>query len=290
MPAVISLRTALEYAAGLALLVAYFGGARLPSSESNVNLQDFNASVHTSLDKLGSLVYPDPDLVCPQPPMDIRVFSTSPLIIHITDFVTKDEARHFIDISEGHWKPSTVFNSGQEVLDDSVRKSEKARIDRDKVVQCVEARALSFQGWPRDTFIERLWTQRYVGPDGHYSHHYDWASANPHARRASTFMVYLDANCSGGGTHFPLLTRPSDPRWCDFIDCSDEQDSGVTFLPRPRAAVFWENFDSEANGWRETLHAGMPVVDGVKVGLNIWSWFQRGLSPEQLKHQSDDVS
>lgn len=91
-----------------------------------------------------------------------------------------------------------MFNAGVETRDDSVRKSEKALIERDEVVQCVEQRALAFQGWPRDTYIERLWTQRY-NTSGHYSYHYDWASGSKWSRRASTFMVYVGDECTGGG-------------------------------------------------------------------------------------------
>lgn len=100
--------------------------------------------------------------------------------------------------SADKWQVSTVFNEGVERADDSVRKSEKALIDRDSTVQCVEQRALSVQGWPKETFIERLWTQRY-NVTGHYAHHYDWATASKLSRRVSTFMVYLQADCEGGG-------------------------------------------------------------------------------------------
>ena len=36
---------------------------------------------------------------------------------------------------------------------------------------------------------------------------------------------------------------------------------------------------------KETVHSGLPVTKGVKVGLNIWSWWQRGLEVEDLKEQ-----
>lgn len=187
--------------------------------------------------------------------------------------------------SETKWTPSTFFNNGVEVSDDSVRKSEKAMIERDHVVQCIEQRALDFQGWPEDTFIERLWTQRYT-KSGHYANHYDWAQASRTSRRVSTFMVYIQANCTGGGTNFPLLTRPKDERWCQWIDCSESAEAGVTFLPKAGSAVYWENFDAEGNGWREGLHAGMPVEDGTKIGLNIWSWYQRGHKPSSGRNDA----
>lgn len=102
-------------------------------------------------------------------------------------------------------------------------------------------------------------------------------------------MVYLAANCTGGGTRFPLLQMPGDERWCDVLDCGDgaREAGGVTFLPRAGAAVFWENFDAEGRGWKEGLHAALPVVDGYKVGLNIWSSYQRGLEPHHLAAQAE---
>lgn len=174
------------------------------------------------------------------------------------------------------WKVSTVVNQGVEGIDDKVRKSEKAAIARDKVVQCIERRALSFQGWPEDTFIERLWTQRY-NVSGHYSLHYDWASSTKFSRRVSSFMVYIHDECVGGGTNFPRLERPKDERWCNFVHCGDQRGiEGVTFKAKKGNAVFWVNFDSEGRGYKETIHAGLPVSSGQKIGLNIWSWYQAG--------------
>lgn len=102
-------------------------------------------------------------------------------------------------------------------------------------------------------------------------------------------MVYLKSECVGGGTNFPRLPRPEQDshtgqKWCEFIKCRDsgrnDQDEsaedGVTFRPRRGSAVFWMNFDSEGRGYKETIHAGMPVTEGQKIGLNIWSWYQLG--------------
>ena len=180
--------------------------------------------------------------------------------------------------STDKWQVSTVFNDGIETTDDSVRKSEKALLYRDETVQCIEQRALSIQGWPESTFVERLWTQRY-NVSGHYAHHYDWATASKESRRVSTFMVYLSADCEGGGTNFPKLAMPKDRHSCEFVECSVgvvPEVEGVTFKPRKGAAVFWTNFDADGRGYKETIHAGMPVTKGTKIGLNIWSWYQAG--------------
>jgi prolyl 4-hydroxylase len=163
----------------------------------------------------------------------------------------------------------------------SIRFSEVALIARDDTVRCIEHRARDFQGWRSDIHIERLRTQRY-GVGGHYNHHYDWSGASREADRISTFMVYVDAECEGGGTEFPRLKMPNikKGRWCEFLECGSADDGGkgnalgmgVTFKPIKRNAIFWENMRPNGRGYEETWHAGLPVKRGSKVGLNIWSW------------------
>jgi prolyl 4-hydroxylase len=99
-------------------------------------------------------------------------------------------------------------------------------------------------------------------------------------------MVYLAANCTGGGTHFPRLSRPSGDEWCRFIECGEEYadeglKEGVIFKPMKGTAVFWENMRQDGSGYPETWHAGIQVTSGSKIGLNIWSWLQVGYAPEK---------
>jgi prolyl 4-hydroxylase len=169
-----------------------------------------------------------------------------------------------------------------------VRNSSRAMLPRTNTVQCVEKRALDFQGRPSDVFIERVWAQKYQ-TGGHYTYHFDYSGSlkTRGAGRISTFMVYVDCQgCFGGGTEFPRLTRPKGQHWCDIIECPSEQgedegnekekEKGVVFKPMPGSAVYWENFDSNGNGWDELWHSGMQVEQGIKIGLNIWSWYQPG--------------
>lgn len=149
-----------------------------------------------------------------------------------------------------------------------IRFSEVALIDRDDVVRCIEHRARDFQGWRPEIHIERLRTQKY-GVGGHYNHHYDWSGASRKADRVSTFMVYVDADCEGGGTEFPRLKMPDTQkgRWCEFLECGEDDDesseheatnnrTGITFKPVKGNAVFWENLRPNGRGYEETWHAG----------------------------------
>ncbi|KAG7118949.1 hypothetical protein HYQ44_005329 [Verticillium longisporum] len=104
----------------------------------------------------------------------------------------------------------------------------------------------------------------------------------------------------GGGTEFPRLAARRGA-WCRFVECEGEGEDGsdgegegggeggegaaggetqaarkegVVFKVIPGNAVYWENFrpDGSRRGWDQSWHAGLPVKEGVKVGLNIWSW------------------
>jgi prolyl 4-hydroxylase len=167
-----------------------------------------------------------------------------------------------------------------------VRKSEKAGLNAtDSTVACVSERARRFQGFRPGVFVEQMWSQRYAR-NGHYMYHYDYSNPTATSGRVSSFMVYLDANCTGGGTNFPRLERPSGSDWCRFVECGEgsevlrdgkgEEVRGTTFKAIKGNAVFWENLRSDGSGYPETYHAGLPVREGVKVGLNIWSWFEEG--------------
>jgi prolyl 4-hydroxylase len=165
-----------------------------------------------------------------------------------------------------------------------MRVSESAYLDfKDPVVARIARRARMFQGWRGNTTrIEPVLVQRY-NVDGFYNYHFDWDEALSEGNRATTFMSYLAANCTGGGTNFPFLPQPSDERWCDVIECDEEGRDGyqgVIFKPILGSAVFWENFYPNGTGHKGVYHAGLPITSGTKVGLNIWSWDSAWVKPE----------
>ncbi|CAI7600466.1 unnamed protein product [Penicillium viridicatum] len=118
-----------------------------------------------------------------------------------------------------------------------------------------------------------------------YNFDYDWDILAKYGNRVTTYMVYLVADCTGGGTNFPRLQRPNDSRWCKVIDCDDDEYSGVTFKPKVGAAVFWENMHPNGSFHRGVRHASLPVKSGQKVGLNIWGWDKEWRPPVELQEK-----
>jgi len=86
--------------------------------------------------------------------------------------------------------------------------------------------------------------------------------------------VYLVANCTGGNTKFPNVARPVEPEFCDILQCTNEDGSPVEAVevkPHQGTAVFWYNLDPAGVTQEGVLHAGLPVDEGTKIGLNIWT-------------------
>ncbi|KAI1328865.1 putative prolyl 4-hydroxylase alpha subunit [Xylariaceae sp. FL0255] len=221
-----------------------------------------------------------------EPQRQAQIFSRDPLIIYIRNFLNSVEISHLLEISEDKYEPSKVYSSFDGALvDNKMRISESAYADvKDPVVRNITRRAREFQGWrSRSTNVEPLLVQRYK-VDGFYNYHFDWDEDRKEGNRVTTFMTYLDSNCTGGGTIFPFLTQPSDDRWCDVIECEEEGRDGyqgVIFKPIAGSAIFWENLHPNGTGHTGTYHAGLPVKSGTKVGLNIWTWDTEWIKPSE---------
>lgn len=128
-------------------------------------------------------------------------------------------------------------------------------------------------------------------PTERYHFHTDWFTDEQHAlasmggNRASSIFGYVKVDgVLGGGTNFPFL-EPKSGEWCRFVDCDEEYEAGVTFRPVEGNAVFWENMVDLGKGGRvgdeRLLHAGLPVVRGEKVGMNIW--VREGRVPDEVR-------
>lgn len=155
-----------------------------------------------------------------------------------------------------------MYSGFSQKSDDSIRITETAVLETDSVLWKIRARARKLQGWRGKRLrLEKTKVQRY-GVNGFFTFHYDWDSQITEGNRATTFMIYLVANCTGGGTNFPELESLVDQRWCEVIDCDGGEDRypGVTFKPIVGAAVYWENIHSNGSLNSAVRHAGLPVA------------------------------
>jgi prolyl 4-hydroxylase len=126
-----------------------------------------------------------------------------------------------------------------------------------------------------------------------YHLHTDWFESAAQTttavggNRLTSFFVYVaTTNVTGGGTNFPILDAPSDERWCEYVDCDEPWENGVTFRPVPGNAVFWQNLREDGSGDPATLHAGLPVTSGKKLGMNIWT--RQGPLNKKIRGVEDD--
>lgn len=216
---------------------------------------------------------------CQHPAYRSHLVSKSPLVIYLDGFLTADEQTHLQTITKDTFSRSAVADQAGVQGQRETRTSQSTSVERDDTLRCIEERALLFQGFdtPR-THLEPLQLVKY-GRGEHYHFHTDWftnavqhASSATGGNRQSSFFAYVAAeNVTGGGTNFPMVAPPRDERWCAFVDCDEPWENGVTFRPVVGNAVFWSNLLDDGSGDQRTLHAGLPVITGEKIGMNIWT-------------------
>ncbi|KAI4596685.1 hypothetical protein KJ359_005027 [Pestalotiopsis sp. 9143b] len=216
---------------------------------------------------------------CRHPAYQSHILSTSPLVIYLEGFLTPEEREHLTEITKDTFSHSAVADETGAEGQRSTRTSQSTNVDRDGVVRCIEERALLFQGFdvPR-AHLEPVQLVKYAAGE-HYHFHTDWFTDPAHAgaavggNRASSFFAYVAASddIRGGGTNFPMLDAPYNQKWCDFVDCDEPYENGVTFRPVVGNAVFWRNLNEDGTGDQRNLHAGLPVASGWKIGMNIWT-------------------
>lgn len=170
------------------------------------------------------------------------------------------------------FKRSTVRDDNFTRLLSPYRTSSSAYLPKqDKVVRQIAKRAAEFQGYPAPRRRIDLQVTKYEQGQ-EYLPHFDWFTENSKTTdRLSTFFVILEADCVDCGTQFPDLDidwRHQDPRWCTYMDCTQEV---LTTRNIVGSALYWVNLNATGHGREDMLHAGLPLSNGTKIGLNIWT-------------------
>jgi prolyl 4-hydroxylase len=185
---------------------------------------------------------------------------SAPRIVLLGNVLSEDECDGLIDLCEPRLRESMVVNhhEGGSYQHPS-RTSQSAFTQRGEtsLVARVETRLAFLSNWPVER-SEGLQVLRY--DESHeYKPHFDWF--NPErpgskmhmgrsGQRLGTFVLYLNDVGSGGATSFPKI--------------------GLEVMPRKGSALFFANTSAQRIPDQQSLHAGMPVIKGIKYVANKW--------------------
>ncbi|KAI3390571.1 hypothetical protein diail_9195 [Diaporthe ilicicola] len=232
--------------------------------------------------------------VCEPSTYRTQIVSLDPLLIYIHSFLRPAEIESLLDTADALFKPSTVTKQGRKV-GSSERTSSTAGLPlEDPAVQCVLGRASDFMGTVMRDGVDEMGPPQLVRYTAgqKFNIHHDWYEtprwaydgSNRQFNRIASFFAILQDNCTDGETYFPYIgpsarhpdaeggRRAHEPRlWNQSDPIWREHDGGgLAFRPIRGNALFWLNLQSDGSGHEKTLHAGLPVGDGLKTAMNIW--------------------
>lgn len=211
--------------------------------------------------------------------------STDPLLIYIFDFLSESEIDHILAVTDKLFVPSRVYSPGSsshrnssscvlpssDPFHDLVVGRSKTFLDR--VIEEHPTSGLSYFD------IEPLQLVRY-GPSEYYHAHVDWFDTLHRDKkgwnsrlynRGASFFIYLEDGCVGGATHFPhIVASESASQVAQLEQLMTMEDDGVAFKPKRGNGLFWVNLEPGGFGDDRLIHAGLPLKQGRKVGMNIW--------------------
>jgi prolyl 4-hydroxylase len=199
-------------------------------------------------------------IVTPDRKVEVLLSLKAPRIVLLGNLLSHEECDAMKAYTEQKLTRSPVvsdIDGSTEVH--SHRTSSGAMLQRGEteLVARIEARLAAVTQWPAERG-EGLQVLRYEHGN-EYRPHYDWFNAaQPGPRkhlerggqRFATIIMYLSDVEQGGGTTFPKI--------------------GLEVQPRKGSAVFFANVDSYGTPDDNTLHAGEPVVAGVKYIATKW--------------------
>jgi prolyl 4-hydroxylase len=184
-----------------------------------------------------------------------RIPTDNAELFAVGEFFTPEECVRLIAMIDAVAQPSRAFDAAYE---SGYRTSYSGDVDPyDPFIRKVQRRLDDLLGID-PSYGETIQGQRYL-PGQQFQAHCDWFPGGTDywelekdrgGQRAITAMAYLNAVEEGGATDFPHL--------------------GLSIEPKPGALLIWNNADSEGNPNPWTLHAGMPVVRGVKYIITKW--------------------
>jgi prolyl 4-hydroxylase len=193
--------------------------------------------------------------------IEVLLTLVTPRVVVLGNVLSDEECDGLCALAVPRLERSTVLGDSASAASaiDERRTSRGAMIGRGEteLAARIDARLAAIANWPAERG-EGLQIQHYeVGHE--YRAHFDWfdpALPGPArqmergGQRLGTFVLYLNDVEQGGGTSFPGI--------------------GLEVQPKKGNALFFANTDDYGNPDRATYHAGMPVINGVKIIANKW--------------------
>ncbi|RDW91742.1 hypothetical protein BP5796_02907 [Coleophoma crateriformis] len=211
----------------------------------------------------------------------IEFLSSDPLMIRIPNFISPAESAFFTGILAQNFTYRLYVN--EEDVKNKIAPRLAVLDQHDPYVTCILNRAHHFLGSMASPDFELLSVARY-GVSHQVSLHTD-ASPEPledsvtkrQFNRRTSFFVYVHSSddLEGGETYFPRIPPPSNvdlsthPGIVAVNNASGQP--GLAVKPVSRSAVFWLGMKPDGTVDRSTIHKGLPVTKGEKIGMNIWA-------------------
>ncbi|TFV89320.1 hypothetical protein E4K72_21595, partial [Oxalobacteraceae bacterium OM1] len=192
--------------------------------------------------------------------IDILLSVKSPRVVVVGNLLSDEECDALVAYGQSRLERSPVVADGDGKTEiHAARTSRGAMLQRgeSELVARFEARLAALTRWPveRGEGLQLL----HYGPGNEYRPHFDWfdpTTPGPRkhlergGQRVGTIVTYLSDVEQGGGTSFPKI--------------------GLQVQPKKGSAVFFANTDTYGRVDQLTLHAGEPVVKGVKYVATKW--------------------
>ena len=176
-----------------------------------------------------------------------------PKIIHYKNVFSEEECKKIINLSDKQgFKDSRVVESISGKLKNTDHRTSTQWNDKFNDCSFVSLRLSELTGQHIDN-LEALQILKYEEGQ-QYKNHCDFFNHKKihltENDRIATFLLYLNEDFSGGETNFPKI--------------------GVKIKAHTGSVVYFEySYTPKIN--KQTLHAGMPVTDGVKYILVSWA-------------------
>ena len=173
----------------------------------------------------------------------------------VGDFLSQSECKRLCTMVDLHARPSSLHEIG---YDSGFRTSYSGDLDPyDSFVMGISRRVDDLMGL--DPLVgEPIQGQRYL-PGQQFKPHNDWFYTSENywqlerkrgGQRSWTTMAFLNEVEEGGETHFTEI--------------------GIKIEPKPGVLLIWNNATIDGAPNIDTMHAGTPVVKGVKYVFTKW--------------------